>query len=212
MHCKQNTHSNILASTLRLLCNHLEVRAFMLHPEDGIWGKKKIIIIMRQACSFNKGIQRDSWGKSLSLGNKTCILVSAHSVQPLYCHCWFAPLIPDGTADPSAAVPSLLWKPWSYLTPLCRQVPCHPAKPHWLPVQRGLLVLMQMGEKSFSISSATSLSFFLFFPPLFQPVTQIYTLILYLMLSGLRMCLDGSVCDRLGDQTAERVVCTWIIL
>lgn len=87
--------------------------------------------------------------------------------QPLYCHCWFAPVIPDGTADPGAAVPSLLWKPWSYLTPLCRQVPCHPAKPHWLPVQKGPPVLMQMGgvsggqwEKHFHLPHHFSFPFF----------------------------------------------------
>lgn len=64
------------------------------------------------------------------------------------------------------------------------------------------------GEKLFHLLRHFSFFLFFFFPPLFQPVTQIYTLILYLMLSGLRMRLDGSVCDRLGDQTAERVVCT----
>lgn len=66
------------------------------------------------------------------------------------------------------------------------------------------------GEKLFHLLRHFSffLFFIFFFPPLLQPVTQIYTLILYLMLSGLRMRLDGSVCDRLGDQTADRVVCT----
>lgn len=64
------------------------------------------------------------------------------------------------------------------------------------------------GEKLFHLLRLFSLFLFFSSPSLFQPVTQIYTLILYLMLSGLRMCLDGSVCDRLGDQTAERVVCT----
>lgn len=117
---------------------------------------------------------------------------------PLYCHCWFAPVIPDGTADPAAAAPSLLWKPWSYLTPLCRQVPCHPAKPHWLPAQKGPPVLMQMGgasggwwEKLFHLPHHFPFLLFHSLPALSQPATQIYNLILRLMLSGPRTWLDG---------------------
>lgn len=47
-------------------------------------------------------------------------------------------------------------------------------------------------EKSISISPTTFL-FFSFFPlpALLQPATQIYNLILRLMLSGPRTCLDG---------------------
>lgn len=167
---------------------------------DGTWSSNNML-----ACSFDKGTGRNSWGREPSLCNKTCIFWWLCIVQQaFYCHCWFAPVIPDGTADPGAAVPSLLWKPWSYLTPLCRQVPCHPAKPHWLPVQKGPPAFMQMGK---GVGGAMTKAFpspqplfysFPFFPltALLQPATQIYNLILRLMLSGPWTCLDGLVCDR----------------
>lgn len=115
----------------------------VLSAADWTWSKNNV-----SACSLDKRTGGDSWGREPGTCNKTCIFPLGDCAQcsRLYCHCWFAPVIPDGTAEPGAAVPSLLWKPWSYLTPLCRQVPCHPAKPHWLPVQKGPPVLMQMGR------------------------------------------------------------------
>lgn len=136
---------------LMVISNHLQGRAWMVSPKDGIWSKKERIGLQLE-WRDKKGFL----GQVAVLGNKTSILVTGHSVQHLYCYCWFAPLIPDGTADPTAAVAGLLWMPWSYLTPLCRQVPCHPAKPHWLPVQRAAGT--HADGESFSISSSTFLS------------------------------------------------------
>lgn len=62
----------------------------------------------------------------------------------------------DGTADPSASRPALLWTPWSYLTPLGRQVSCHPTRPCWLPVERAAVTHADSGGDFFISSSSFS--------------------------------------------------------
>jgi len=81
-------------------------------------------------------IRRSFCCKKLFQNNKDSISMT---LQRLYYNCWFALLIPVGTAGPHYCrclaihwVLSPFKLPWSYWRPLCHQVPCHPAKLHWV--------------------------------------------------------------------------------